>query len=230
MPIDGLRPKVLTFDCYGTLADVRRATVDALSTACRRWPDLDPEELADSFAEYQFAALQQPYRKFRDVLASTLRRVLEERGREATDRDAEALVERLSCVEPFPDTSEALRRLKDDYELGVITNSDDDIIAGTIAALDVPIDYVVTAQQVGRYKPSAEVFHHALTAVGCRKDELVHVAASKLYDIDTATRLGWRTVWVNRGGSRGDGNAQPWATVRQLNELPDALAAGRVPT
>lgn len=230
MPIDGPRPKILTFDCYGTLADVRAAMVDALSTVCAKWPELEPEELADTFADYQFAALQRPYRTLREVLVSTLRQVLEERGRQPTERDEHTLVARLSCVEPFPDTRDALRRLKAEYALGVITNSDDDIIAGTIAALAVPIDHIITAQQVGRYKPSAEVFEHALAALGCAKENLVHVAASKLYDIDTAARLGWRTIWVNRSASRDNGGARPSAVVRSLTELPGMLATGEAKT
>ena len=48
----------------------------------------------------------------------------------------------------------ALKRLKKRFRLGIISNIDDDLFASTAKWLEVPFDYVITAEQVRSYKPS----------------------------------------------------------------------------
>ena len=47
------------------------------------------------------------------------------------------------------------------FDLGVITNCDDDLFAASNRKLGVEFDYVITAQQVGAYKPSPRGFEVA---------------------------------------------------------------------
>ena len=59
------------------------------------------------------------------------------------------------------DSADALERLKARYRLGVITNCDDDLFARSNAKLGVAFDWVITAQQVGAYKPDPRNFAYA---------------------------------------------------------------------
>jgi len=43
---------------------------------------------------------------------------------------------------PHPEVPDVLRRLRDRYKLAIFTNSDDDLIAPTVARIGVPFDYV----------------------------------------------------------------------------------------
>ena len=67
---------------------------------------------------------------------------------------------------PFDDTVEALGRLKARYKLAILSNVDDEIFRHTSKLLEVPFDEIITAQQVGSYKPSLENFRHALDRLG----------------------------------------------------------------
>ena len=51
----------------------------------------------------------------------------------------------------------------------------------------MPFDHVITAQQVGAYKPSASMFEAALSRIGEPREHVVHVAQSLFHDIVPAS-------------------------------------------
>ena len=105
--------------------------------------------------------------------------------------------------------------------LTVISNVDDDLFAGTSRNLGVAFDHVITAQQVGAYKPDISVFERALQIINVEKDSIVHVAQSLFHDISPARDLGLRTVWVNRRRGQEGWGATPPAEVSPHLEVPD---------
>jgi len=60
---------------------------------------------------------------------------------------------------------------------------------------------------------------------------VIHVGDSLVADVQGASRLGIRTVWVNRGGlHRGPADPEPDAEAHDLRELPaivERLSHGR---
>jgi len=48
---------------------------------------------------------------------------------------------------PRPDVPDALGRLRERYKLAIFTDSDNELIATTVATIGAPFDYVVTAEQ-----------------------------------------------------------------------------------
>ena len=61
---------------------------------------------------------------------------------------ARTVAESLASWRPFPDTNPGLERLAAmGYKLGILSNVDDDLFAPTARRLQVPFDYVITAQQ-----------------------------------------------------------------------------------
>lgn len=133
----------------------------------------------------------------------------------------DALPNSLQFWPPFPDTTEALLRLKARYKLAIISNVDDDLFAASARQLGVPFDHVITAQQVRSYKPSHNNFERALERVGVAREQVLHVAQSVYHDIVPARALGLSTVWVNRRrGLSGSGATLP-AEGRPDLEVPD---------
>jgi 2-haloacid dehalogenase len=125
---------------------------------------------------------------------------------------------------------DALKRLKSKYKLAIISNIDDDLFAHSERHLQVPFDFVITAQQVGSYKPSHWNFESALTRIGLPRDKVLHVAESLYHDILPASELGLHTVWVNRRAATGRGASitaasMPDLEVVDLKSLAD-LAIG----
>lgn len=115
----------------------------------------------------------------------------------------------------------------------ILSNVDDEIFRGTARLLATPFDEVITAQQVGAYKPSLENFRFALDRLGVSVDRVLHVAQSLYHDHAPAKRLGFSTVWVNRPSSvPGTGvapptEASPAGVVPDL-EVPDLASLADV--
>ena len=81
----------------------------------------------------------------------------------------------------FPDVRAALAALRaDGWNLAILTNCDRDLIAQSQRRLVVPFDAVVTAEDVGAYKPDVAHFRRFAASfapgagrVGARRPELV---------------------------------------------------------
>ncbi len=220
---------VLTFDCYGTLIDWRSGILSALKPVLAEYEVvLADDELLGLYNDLESERERQPYRSYRDILRQIVSRIADRYGIEPSAAQLEAPAESLSDWPPFNDTVEALRALKTKYQLGIISNIDDDLFAGTNRRLQVEFDYIITAQQVKAYKPSLLVFEYALEKIALPKEKILHVAQSLYHDHAPAKQLGLATVWINRQrlvpGTAEIGSARPDAEFLDLASL--AKAAG----
>ena len=196
--------KVLTFDCYGTLIDWESGILAAMSRAfAAHGRSVSPQEVLSAFSDIEPQVQSEGYRIYREVLAETMRRLGERFDVVFTPREAASLAESIRDWQPYPDTVAALRKLKSRYQLAIISNIDDDLFAYSAKKLEVPFDLVVTAQQVGSYKPSLRNFEVALGRIGVPKENILHVAESVFHDVVPASRVGLKTVWVDRKQQTG---------------------------
>ena len=131
-----------------------------------------------------------PYQTYRHVLAAGLRGVAGELGFEPSPEESAAFSGSVVDWPAFPDSADALARLKSRYRLGVITNCDDDLFAASNERLGVDFDWIVTAQQVRSYKPAERGFLAAFERIGLPRDRILHVAQSLFHDHAPAQRLG----------------------------------------
>jgi 2-haloacid dehalogenase len=213
---------VLTFDCYGTLIDWESGILDALAPFREAGQlDVTDESLLKSYAILEATLEEGEYRRYREVLRGVMRGLATRYSVPESRVDLDALASSLPSWKPFPDTVEALQRLGAHYKLGVISNVDVDLFAGTAKHLNAEISYLVTAEQVGAYKPSQENFNLALQTIGIPRERLLHAAQSRFHDIAPARALGIASVWVNRrGGQPGQGATARSSAVPDL-EVPD---------
>ena len=211
--------EALTFDCYGTLIDWETGLVAAFSRALSRQYAAD--DLLARFAAHEARLEAGPYVRYRDVVAEALRGVAGELDERPT---ASAVAEFAASVgqwPAFPDSPSALARLKTRFKLAVITNCDNDLFAASNARLGVTFDWVVTAEQVGSYKPSEANFVTAFERLAIPRERILHVAQSLFHDHVPARRLGLRTVWINRRAGRQGAGATPPAEVVPDATFPD---------
>ena len=126
----------------------------------------------------------------------------------------------------------ALRALARRFQLGIISNVDDDLFAATQKTLQATFALIVTAQQVRSYKPSLKNFQEALRRSGLKKEEVLHAGQSVYHDVVPASFLGIANVWVNRPSVRPGAGAvkpavaQPTVEVRDLAGLAELLLEG----
>jgi 2-haloacid dehalogenase len=220
--MDFSRFQVLTFDCYGTLIDWESGILGALRPlVAAHGKTLDDGAILSLYSELEPAIQQAAYRPYRQVLEEVVRALGRRLGFAPTEAECRSLPGSLRNWLPFPDTVAALRALKNRYRLGVISNIDDDLFAMTARHLEVPFDFLVTAQQAGSYKPSANNFKLALQRIGLPAEKILHCAESLYHDVAPARSLSLATVWVNRHAGQARPSATRKADIRPDLEVPD---------
>lgn len=220
--LDFTRFRALTLDCYGTLVDWEAGLLATLGALLELHGKSVPEErIVATYAEIEAQVEAGPHRRYREVLAQVVDGLGKEFGFSPSGPERNCVSESIQYWEPFPDTAEALRRLKEKFKLVIISNIDDDLFALTAPKLGVEFDAVVTAQQVGAYKPSKRNFEQALESIGEPVEAVLHVAQSLYHDIQPAKGLGFATVWVNRESTRRNVGVAPRVDVVPDLEVPD---------
>jgi 2-haloacid dehalogenase len=213
---------VLTFDCYGTLIDWESGLLAALASIFEHHGvALEPDGTLELFGRLETAAEAGAYLEYRRVLRRVLEGIGAQLGFAPSARDLEAFSTSVRDWPAFADSASALRTLQSKYKLAVISNIDDDLFAYSARRLEVPFDWVVTAQQVRSYKPCLDNFKAAFERIGVAPARILHVAQSLYHDIEPARRLGLSTVWVNRRHGRAGCGATPHACAQPDFEVRD---------
>jgi 2-haloalkanoic acid dehalogenase type II len=224
--------RALSFDCYGTLIDWERG----LSAALGRWAsahDLTAStaELLDTYGRWENEIERdQPTARYPDVLAMTLDRIADEFAvTGTTDEERAAFGGSVGSWPAFPDSPEALARLKERFKLIILSNVDRQSFAASNERLGVEFDLIITAQDVGSYKPSLRNFEALLAAIGeigVAKGELLHVAQSLYHDHEPAAEIGLPSVWIDRPHDHPGAGAtpQPVTPVRPRWTFPSLAA------
>jgi 2-haloacid dehalogenase len=227
--LDLSRFDALTFDCYGTLIDWESGILACLRpVVARSGVQASGDLLLETYARHEAAIEEGPYRRYREVLAEALRGVGADLGAAVTDEDAAAFGASVPDWPAFPDAAEALAALHARYRLGVLTNCDDDLFAGSSRRLGDPFDMVVTAQQAGAYKPSLRGFEMVFDRIGVPRERILHVAQSLFHDHVPAKSLGLTTVWVDRRHGRPGSGATPTADATPDLVVPDMATLARL--
>jgi 2-haloacid dehalogenase len=228
-----------TFDCYGTLIDWEGGIG---GTFARLWPDADRGALLAAYHRIEPEVQRGRAISYRQVLGETLAGVAAEAGlrladdqREAlADDQREALADSLPSWPPFPEVRAALEELRArGWRLGILSNTDPDLLAASVGNIGVPVDLRVTAAEAGSYKPAHGHWRYFFDQTGADRDRYIHVAASLTHDIAPCAELGLDAVWINRAGDVTN-RAREWdlpraAELPDLGTLPDTLDRLRQP-
>ena len=220
--LDFDRFDALTFDCYGTLIDWETGLLEAFRPVIdAHGLSIEADDLLERYARHEATAEAGPYLRYRDVLAAGLRGVLAELGATPSSEESSAFGGSVADWPAFPDSVDALAALKRRFRLGVLTNCDDDLFAASNRRLGVEFDWVVTAEQVGSYKPAEENFHVLFERVGLPRERILHVAQSLYHDHAPAKRLGLTSVWIDHRHDRPGAGATPPAEAAPDATYPD---------
>lgn len=219
-------PKVITFDCYGTLVQWHEVLLRkiAATLAAHGRGEAEASAILDAFsAQGRRLTAETPHRLYKDILRTGFAAAFREHGLAPSGDEIERVASSVTTMGPHPEVPDALQRLRERYKLAIFTNSDDDLIAPAVARIGVPFDYVVTAEQARAYKPSRHLFEHAYRVMGVAPDETVHVAMGMYWDMKACHELGLRGIWVNRRGEAGNPDWLPYAEVPDLGDAAALL-------
>lgn len=219
----------LTFDCYGTLIDWETGILNGLKAALGSGIEGESDaQLLARFAHHEHAA-EVPYKNYREVLGLTSHMLAGELGLEISPEQEAQFGASVLDWPAFPDSHDALVSLQERYKLVVITNCDDDLFAASAARLGITFDEVITAAQVGSYKPNIENFHFAHEKIqrtlGIPKDRILHVAQSLFHDHAPAKSIGMTTVHIKRrgNGAAPQASATPDAVFPDMKSFADSI-------
>jgi 2-haloalkanoic acid dehalogenase type II len=228
----------LSFDCYGTLIHWEAG----IAAVLRRWADAHDvgatdEELLTAYSTHEAQAeLAYPSDLYPVILARSMRALGAELGVPVGDEEADDLGSSVPDWPAFDDSAEALERLSRRYALIILSNVDRASFAASNERLGVRFTSIVTAEDVGSYKPSPRNFEalgREIDRLGISRGRLLHVAQSLFHDHVPAKAFGLPTVWINRRHADPGWGATPeppsavtpdW-TFASMAEFADAVDA-----
>lgn len=216
----------VTFDCYGTLIDWEGGIRDALARiAAERGLPLALDGISGRYITHELAVQAEQYLKYHEVLQLAAKRLLAAEGFTLSDADARTFADSIYDWQPFPETHDALAALQaKGYRLVILSNIDNAILTRSIQHMGIAFDGVVTAEEIGSYKPNHGHWRTMLQRYGAARADVLHVAASYEHDIIPARDQGFDCIWINRHGLPLPGPQRPDLEFRDLRPLPDALA------
>lgn len=209
-------PSVLTFDCYGTLVQwpetLRRCFTALLP------PGADVAAFQADFVRHQMAEKAGKYRPFSVIISDALARTMEDWRLGNVMQAQDALLVAIRGLEPYPEVVPVLLSLARRFRLAIISNTEDALVAGTLARLQAPFE-LITAQQGGAYKPDPYLFRFAMRRLGVEPEDVLHIGAGYYTDMWPAFELGIARIWINRRGESADPLRPPSAELHDLSGL-----------
>lgn len=218
---------ILTFDCYGTLVDWETAIIQYLQPVLISH---DVHVFDGTILEFysEWEPLEQGKGgAYRDVLGRVMSRYGARLGFTPTEDEAEGFVDAIATSDPFSDTADALTKLAKHFKLAIISNTDKDLIKKTLRAIPTEFSAVLTAQELGAYKPNLDMMRRAFDEIRQQGKRILHVAQSRYHDIAPASELGLNTVWINRSSEHASAvqgvDAKPVWEFQTLADFAEAL-------
>lgn len=211
------KPKFVTFDMNGTL--IKFAINDTMRDVLG---DRLPAEVADEYLRickaYRIDECTGEYKPFHQIVADSMARASRKVGIEFRAEDAREVYDRIPTWGPYPGVTEALNRLAEAVPLVIITNSDTAVAERLAANLKAPFEVIITAEQMGMYKPRLGTFEYMFDKLGVTPDEIVHVSASPMYDHRSAAIMGIENkVYVDRGFEHDE----YWLGYERITDIAD---------
>lgn len=195
--------KILTFGCYGTLIDRESGIIGALRPLLTNGNvRLSREQVLATFVEHE--SLQQaetPGMPYSSVLAEVHRRLARVWSVTSSADDHALFGKSVPNWPVFADTPAALQYLKRFFKLAILSNVDRNNFAGSSRRLAVTFDAVITAQEIGTYKPDLRNFEYMVTTLaklGLARHEVLHTAESLVRDHAPAASCRLASAWIDR--------------------------------
>ncbi|NIF21793.1 MULTISPECIES: haloacid dehalogenase type II [Pantoea] len=213
------KPKYITFDTYGTLINFDMAGAAERCFAQR----VEPARMAaftTDFARYRMDEVLGAWKPYYDVVSNALQRTCKKWGVAWDKADSDFIYTDCATWGPHPDVPAGLAKTAEEFPLVLLTNSMDNLITHHVPRLGAPVHMVITAEEVGAYKPQMKGFEYMLDKLNCGPEDILHVSSSLRYDLMTAHDLGIKNkVWVNRGHDFAN-PAFGYTEIKDIGGLP----------
>jgi 2-haloalkanoic acid dehalogenase type II len=227
--------RLLSFDVYGTLIDWETGLVNAMQPVLSKngKGDLGNETILKTCQRVESAQQKKtPEMIYSELLTTIHPDLYKELGcAPPTPEESKAFGDSVGSWPAFPDTVDALHRLAKHYKLVVLSNVDNTSFKGTNTGplQDFKFDAIITAQDIGSYKPDPRNFEYMLKYVkenfGVEKEQVLQTAQSQFHDHQPCKKAEIKGAWIARYGSTCGNVDEPvydWK-FSTLGEMADAV-------
>ncbi len=204
--------KALVFDVFGTVVDWRSSVAaEVRQLAVTKGLTIDGEKFADAWRAGYAPSMNRvrtgelPWTRLDDLHRMTLEKILADfRLTTLTGAEKDALNRAWHRLRPWPDSSQALARLKKKFIIAPLSNGNIALMTDLAKHANLPWDCILGAELVRHYKPDREVYQSAADFLSLPPEAVMMVAAH-LGDLRAAKAVGLRTAFVTRPLEFGPG-------------------------
>jgi 2-haloacid dehalogenase len=214
--------EVMTLGCFGTLIDWQKGLLSAMRPLyTSQGIVIGDKKIVRKFIQYESEITKKGYIPYKEVLKKVLIKIGHDNGFVPTIAEINTIVHSIKEWVPFPDVLESLQTFKKQYKLALIANIEKSILGDLMQQFNIEFDWIFTADEVQTYKPSLEIFKHALNGLEISPSRILHVGHSLSQDIAPAKELKMTTAWVNRNIPQKGVSDLTTTEVEPDLEIPD---------
>jgi len=222
--------RLVTFDVYMALLDIGGSLTPVVEEVLKLQP-----QVASAFVQMWRAkqmeraaisnSLDQGHVSFHDATGMGLDYVANLQDIELDTASRDALIAAWYRLDPWPEADAALAGVNaKGIPTAILSNGDMDMLEGAAARFNARFDYILSAEQAGKYKPHPAVYALPETILDIPSRNVVHVAGSA-NDVIGANAAGMTCIWSNRHGDRVLDPAYPaHMELSDLSRVPELVS------
>ncbi len=207
-PADGI--EVILCDVFGTVVDWRGSLIRQLEefSERRRWK-IDAPDFADAWRRHYGPSMDKvltgevPWTNLDDLHRASLLTLLDEHSIAASDDGIDAMVRFWHRLDAWPDAPEGIRRLKQRFIVGTMSNGNVALLVDLAKHADLDWDVILSAELARRYKKDLDCYRYNVALLDRPLSSVLMVAAHP-GELDAVSRLGMKTAFVHRPREFGD--------------------------
>lgn len=189
----------LVFDAYGTLYDVHSVMRRCESFFPGKGAQLSQLWRAKQLEYTWQRSLMRRYAPFSTVTREALAYACEALRLELTAERMEALMSEYLMLSTYDDVAATLDRFQG-RKLAILSNGSPDMLVPLVRNSGLPLDAVISVDELKLYKPAPEVYALAVSRLDVPKERIGFVS-SNCWDALGAKSFGFAVYWINRAGA-----------------------------
>ena len=215
------------FDAYGTLLDIHAAMANHAAHLGPNWPQISADWRQKQLEYSWIRSLAGPAHH-RDFWTLTREALAWTAARHRIDRTdvLDAILSSYRHLDPYPEVPAVLGALRAaGMPTAILSNGEPGMLADAVrsAGIDGLLDFVLSIESVGIFKPDPRVYQLAVDRLGVPAEDIAFVSSNP-WDAFGAHAFGFRVFWLNRTSGPEEYGLRSIATeLSGLADLPPLL-------
>ncbi len=199
-PASGQKPKLVSFDVFGTLISVRDGSYAAFQSILDECGGrhVDVRAFWEHWEHRNIEHYWEPYRPYKAICALSLDETFAHFKLKGDGALIQRYFDAFARFTLYPDVEATVATLARSMRIAVVSNIDDDLLA--LTKLPKAVGLVCTAQRARGYKPDGTLFRHLIASAGVPLTDIFHAGQSQRTDLVGGKPLGLTIAWINRRG------------------------------